>query len=122
VEITRVESTTSEQPNRALLAYAMTMQSHGNNASMAYDLIRNVPNKFVAIQMICRSYGFYGDLYESLTNVPEFVSTSGQADFIYNIMFGYSRGNGNVPEPWKAFDSSYPFILNWHLNYIDENS
>jgi energy-coupling factor transporter ATP-binding protein EcfA2 len=121
-EMARVENITDEQPNRRILAYALAMQDPSKNVSRAYGLIRNLPAKFATIQEICRSFSFYNDLHNGETNIPDFISGSDQADFLWNILYGYSEGTGVSEFSWKEFTQDYPKLKNQFILYLDENS
>ena len=122
IELTRVENITGDQPNRRILAYALAMQDPSKNLSKVYMLIKNLPAKFSAIEDISRSFSFYGDLYQAKANIPDFISGSDQADFLWNILYGYSEGKGDAGPAWKEFIQNYPVMLNRFIVYIDENS
>ncbi len=122
IEMTRIENITGEQPNRRVLSYALAMQDPAKNASQAYALIRNLPAKFAAIQDICRSFSFYNDLYKAETNIPDFISGSDEADFLWNILYGYSEGAGESGAEWKEFVQGYLQGINRFILYVDENS
>ena len=121
-EMNRIESSTNDQPNRNLLAHALVMQSPAKNTTEAYRLIKNLPVKFNAIQNICRSYAFYGDLHEARSNIPSFISSSDQSAFLWYLLYGYNQGTGMVEEEWRHFSNHYPEGLTNVIAYIDENN
>ena len=121
-EMSRVENTTGDQPNRRLLAYALMMQNPSKNAEQAYLLIKNLPVKFAALQNTCRSFAFYEDLYNAAARIPDGISGSDQANFLRFILIGYSQGKGDNNAAWKEFNQQYPRNINAFIQYIDENS
>ncbi len=122
MEMNRIENSTSDQPNRELLSHALVMQSPSKNSAEAYRLIKNLPAKFFAIQNICRSYAYYGDLDGARNNIPSFISAADQSSFLWQLLYGYSSNNLNVTEEWKVFAQQYPVNLTSNLVYIDENN
>jgi hypothetical protein len=122
VEMNRIENSTSDQPNRELLAQALVMQSPSKNTGEAYRLIKNLPAKFFAIQNICSSYAFYGDLDGARNNIPTFISAADQTFFLWQILNGYSKNNVIIKNEWKAFAQQYSVNLTRNLVYIDENN
>ena len=121
-EMSRVENTTGDQPNRRLLSYALMMQDPAKNSNEAYLLIKNLPVKFGAVQNISRSFAFYNDLYNAQARIPEAISGTDQADFFKFLLIGYSQGNEKVNPDWNEFTRRYQRNINAFILYIDENN
>jgi hypothetical protein len=121
-ELKRVENTSGGQPNRVKMAYALTLQSPDKNSEEAFGLIKNLNQKFFAIQHITRSFSFYGKLYEARLNIPPNISSTDQAAFLTMILFGYNEGTRIAGETWKEYLLNAPTNSYSHIIYIDENS
>jgi hypothetical protein len=121
-ELKRVENTSGGQPNRVKMAYALTLQSPDKNSAEAFGLIKNLNQKFFAIQHITRSFSFYGKLYDARLNIPPNISSTDQAAFLTMILFGYNEGTRIAGEAWKEYLLNAPTNLYSHILYIDENS
>jgi hypothetical protein len=122
IELTRVENVKTSQPNRRILANALMMLDASKNLTRAKELIKNSFLKFTSIQGICRSFAFYGNLYDARSNIPDFISASDEADFLSFILLGYSEGINKDPISWKSFDERYYSMQTLFILYIDENS
>jgi energy-coupling factor transporter ATP-binding protein EcfA2 len=121
-EMERVENVSSDQPNRSLLAYALTMQDPEKNLLQAYALIRNLRVKYSSMQDMCQAIAFHGDLYEAEKNIPESISATDQAAFLRKILAGYTEGNGGYGAAWSKYNSMYPVLIYQYIAYIDENN
>ena len=121
-ELNRKENSTNEQPNRGLLAYAICMQNPSENLSKAYGLIRNLRSKFEVSQLICRSFGFHQELYDAQINIPEYNSGADQAQFLWNILYGYYKGKGETKGAWENYIQGYPPRIILNLRYVNENN
>jgi energy-coupling factor transporter ATP-binding protein EcfA2 len=121
-EMNRTENLTTGQPNREVLVQALVLQSPSKNTEEAYRLIKNLPVKNGALQNICRSYAFYGNLDGARSNIPPFISASDQSDFLWEILYGYSLGNARIDSSWMRFSKAYPVFLTSNLLYVDENN
>jgi hypothetical protein len=121
-ELNRKENSTNEQPNRGLLAYAITMENPSENLSKAYALIRNLRSKFEISQLICRSFAFHEGLYDAEMNIPEFNSDADQATFLWSILYGYYTGKGETKGAWKNYIQGYPPRIIMNFRYVNENS
>jgi len=122
IEMSRQEGIKTEQPNRRILAHALSMQSASENLGKSYELIKNLPEKFASIEGICSSLSFHGDLYGATQNIPEYISASDEAYFIRAILQAYSEGNGNGGAGWIEFENSYQTMQNHFIQYIDESN
>ncbi len=118
----RVENIQSGQPNRRVLAYAMTMQDPAHQVQPAMDVIKNLPEKFASIQAVCRSLAFYGDLFGAVSHIPESISGSDEADFLWLILIGYQEGKQPSDPSWKTFGEQYPVMPTKFMLYIDESN
>ena len=123
VELDRVGNITTGQPHRQVLAFALAMQDPIGKSPEAYGLIKNLGGKFNAIQRICYSHGFHGELYAAQANIPQFISSTDEAVFLRNILSGYGDGDERkVPDEWLEFEAYYITIFTRWINYIDESS
>jgi hypothetical protein len=121
-EMDRKENRTNNQPNRGLIAYALTLENPSENTQKAYVLIRNLWAKFEATRDICRAFAFRKELYGAEENIPAYISSSDQADFLWAILLGYSEGTTETRAGWKKFELGYPSRLNMNIEYVDENN
>jgi energy-coupling factor transporter ATP-binding protein EcfA2 len=122
IELTRIENLSTGQPNRILLAYALSMQDPQKNSPEAYTSIKNIGNKFWPTLRISRAFAFHGDLYHAQQNIPENISDSDQAEFLWNILYGYADGSGTQKNDWKEFTSNYPWVNTRVIIYINEDN
>jgi len=122
IELTRIENLSTGQPNRILLAYALSMQHPQKNSPEAYTSIKNIGNKFWPTLRISRAFAFHGDLYHAQQNIPENISDSDQAEFLWNILYGYADGSGTQKNDWKEFTSNYPWVNTRVIIYINEDN
>lgn len=120
VELRRVENLTTGQPHRQVLAYALAMQNPEANSEEAYRLIKNLGAKFIAIQFLCRAFGFHSMLYQAQSHIPDFISGTDQAIFLRQILYGYSEQQQRA-ERWNEFEKYYITSNTQWINYIDEN-
>ena len=118
-ELGRVTSITEQQPHRHLLGYSLLLKEGQKNSAQAYQLIKNLQFKFLAIAHICRAYGSNDQLYLAKENIPANISDTNQADFLAEILYGMSEQK-QLPNSWLNFISSYqPGRTHW-IFYIDE--
>ena len=122
IELTRIENLSTGQPNRILLAYALAMQDPKGNSAEAYKAVKNIGNKLVPTLRISRSFAFNNDLYRAQQNIPENTSDTDQADFLWNIVYGYAEGTSIEKSDWKYFNSNYQRINTRFINYINEDN
>jgi hypothetical protein len=122
IELTRIENLSTGQPNRILLAYALSMQDPQRNSAEAYTVIKNIGNKFWPTLRVSRAFAFHGDLYRAQQNIPENISDSDQAEFLWNIVYGYADGSGIQKSDWKEFTSNYPWVNTRAIIYINEDN
>lgn len=122
VELGRIENLTTGQPHRQVLAYALTMQDPIANSPKAYQLIKNLGGKFIAMQRIGYSYSFHDELFLAMNNTPEFISDTDQAIFLWNILYGYDEGQSDHDKRWDEFKLYYEWTRTRWINYIDESS
>ncbi len=122
LELSRVQDETGEQPNRRVLAYALMMQDPKKNIDTAYALIKNLPLKSDPFAEMCRSFAFSGDLYDARRIIPHSISGSDEAAYLQNILYGYSEAAGTPQPNWQVFNENYTPLLNWFIQYIDENN
>jgi hypothetical protein len=119
-EMKRVENTSGSQPNRSLIAYALTMANPGKNEQEAYTVIRNLPAKFKAMQSICRAYAFYNDLYKARSGIPADISGSDEAAFLTFILIGNAEDKKPTDDSWIQYESNDPTRRLQFIQYIDE--
>jgi hypothetical protein len=118
----RKENRTNDQPNRGLIAYALTMENPSGNTQKAYMLIKNLGSKNEVTENISRAFAFRKELYGAEENISANISSSDEADFLWAILLGYSEGMTETRPGWKKFDLGYPPRLNANLQYVDENN
>jgi hypothetical protein len=121
-ELARADNNSASQPNRINIGYALTLKSPDNNSTEAFGLIKNLDQKFFAIQHIVRSHAYHGQLNNAQSIIPENISSTDQADFLAMILFGYNEKSGIAAPSWNnylvyAVPRRYDYII-----YIDENS
>lgn len=122
IELSRIENLSTGQPNRILIAYALAMQDPLKNSAKAYKTVKNVGNKLWPTLRVSRAFAFHGDLYHAQQNVPENISDTDHADFLWNILYGYADGAGSEKNDWKEFTSNYPWVNTRAINYINEDN
>jgi len=122
IELTRIENLSTGQPNRILIADALAMQDPLKNSPEAYKTIKNIGNKFWPALRISRAFAFHGDLYHAHQNTPENISDSDQAEFLWNILYGYADGLGSKRDDWKEFSSNYQWQNTRVIIYINEDN
>ncbi len=122
IELTRIENLSTGQPNRILLAYALAMQDPDKNSDEAYTTIKNIGNKFWPRLRICRAYAFHGDLYGANQNIVENVSDADQAEFLWNILYGYSDGQDVKDKRWLEYTDNHFWQNTRFINYINEDN
>lgn len=122
VELDRIENLTTGQPNRQNLSHALVMQNPSKNVDEAYLLIKNLGGKFNAMQRICQSFAFHGELYQAISNIPDFISDTDRAVFLWNIIHGFAEGTQTTSSSWVLFDTQYVTNNTRFINYIDEGS
>jgi hypothetical protein len=121
-ELNRTQNVTGGQPNREVLAYALAMQDPDGNLDEINLLIKNLPQKFSAIQNTCRAFAFHDELYQSEAHIPRLISDDDQADFLWNILYGYSMSGADPGAEWLAYHQNYrPFIVH-QIGYVDESN
>jgi energy-coupling factor transporter ATP-binding protein EcfA2 len=120
-ELGRVGNVTSAQPQRQLIAYAITLQNPKGRTAEANLLIKNLGGKSNAQQRMTHAHGFKSLLYSGRQNFPPLISDTDQAAFTWWLLYGYQMGNNYFPDAWKSFDR-YDVKTNteW-IGYIDEN-
>ncbi len=121
VELNRLENLTTGQPNRQVLAFAVVMRDPSATAE-ASRLIKNIGNKFVAMQRVCQAQAFHSQLHEAQASVPQFISDSDHAIFLWNILYGHAIAQATVAEGWSEFNSYYVSLFTQWIFYIDESN
>jgi hypothetical protein len=122
IELTRIENLSTGQPNRILIAYALAMQDPHQHTPDAYKIIKNIGNKYWPGLRISRAFAFHDDLFGAYQNINENVSDGDQAEFLWNILYGYAEGKDEVQPEWREFSDSYFWQFTRVILYIDENN
>lgn len=122
VEMNRAKNVTTGQPNRATLAFALTMQDPAKNIAEANKLIKNLPGKMVAIQNSTRSFGFHGQLYNALQIEPDLTSDDDHAYFLWNALYGMGESSPDQDPSWNRFNNGYLLFQSRFILYVDENN
>lgn len=122
VELSRAENISEGQPNRQVYAQSLVMKSPSDNVSEAYKVIRNIPDKSMAVRNICRAYAFHGELHKAQSVIPAVVSDSDLANFLWFFLYGYEEGKAILPKEWENFSEKYYSRQSLFIKYINENS
>ena len=122
IELTRIENLATGQPNRILIAYALAVQDPNKNSPEAYRIIKNIGNKSQPMTRISRSFAFHNNLHEAVNNMPSNLSDQDQAEFLFNIYFGYYESQVDQNGEWKEFISNTPWWLNSFIIYVNEDN
>ncbi|HEY5690197.1 MAG TPA: hypothetical protein VIS49_01970, partial [Cyclobacteriaceae bacterium] len=122
IELSRIENLATGQPNRILIAYALAMQDPAKNTPEAYKVIKNIGNKFGPMIRVSRSFAFHNDLYGAVSNMPPNLSDEDQADFLFNIYFGYQDSQENQKEEWAEYIQNVPWWLNSFIIHVNEDN
>ncbi len=122
IEVTRIENLATGQPNRQLISFALALQNPEQNADEAYKVIKNIFNKTLPTQKICRSFAYHGKLYEARQQVTPNISDSDQATFLWNTIYGYSLTFPENKPEWQNFSKRYFPQYNRFIVYINENN
>jgi energy-coupling factor transporter ATP-binding protein EcfA2 len=122
VEFNRTGIVTTAQPHRIQLAYANTLYDPEGNLEESFRIIKNLPQKILANQLITRSIGFHADLYGAKSKFPENISDDDYAILLREILYGYAEGKGEVKKSWVKFQKDYVWAVKGWILYIDESS
>jgi hypothetical protein len=122
VEITRIENLTTGQPNRQLISQALALQNPERNVEEAHRVIKNIFNKTLPTQKICRSFAYHDNLYEARAHVVSNISDTDQITFLWNIVYGYNLAQGSVKPEWQGYSARYFPQHNRFINYINEDN
>lgn len=120
-ELGRVGDVTSGQPQRQLIAQAITLQNPDGRTAEANLLIKNLGGKSNAQQRMTHAHGFKSLLYSGRQNFPPLISDTDQTVFTWWLLYGYQMGNDYFPDAWKSFDRYYVKTNTEWVGYIDEN-
>ena len=121
-ELARTQNVTGGQPNREVLAHALALQSPSANMDEINKLIKNLPEKTFAFQHTARSYAFQHELFEARDHIPRLISDDDQANFLWNILYGYSQTAIKPGAEWETFQKYYrPFFVH-RIEYVDESN
>jgi hypothetical protein len=121
IELTRIKSLSTGQPNRQLIAHALAMQDPWKNGPEAYKTIKNIGNKFDPSLRITRAFAFHGDLFGAQQQIIQNISDGDQARFLWNILYGYSQGKNENKSEWKQYNEIQQ-IGNRFIGYVNENN
>jgi hypothetical protein len=116
------ENITEGQPDKALLAISLVLQSPSQNEARALHLIKNIPEKADALQNICSAYAFNQEIYSAKENVAPLISASDQALYNWHILYGYAESKKRDTNEWKEYDKNYFSRFNLFIRYINENN
>lgn len=122
MELPRTEITTQDQPNREMLAAALSLNPTGKNIDEAFRIIKNIPNRFYATSYICGALGFDDKLFEAKANIPELCSDADICDFYGLILLNYSLNKKIAGKEWKIYNNGYAPLSILDLRYIDEDN
>lgn len=121
IELTRIENLSTGQPNRQLIAHVLVMQDPEKNAPEAYRTIKNIFNKFDPTLRISRSFAFHGDLFGARQQITGNISDGDQAQFLWNILYGYSQGKNENKMDWQQYSEIEKFN-NRFIDYVTEEN
>ncbi len=119
-EIDKIENLTTGQPNRTMLSYALALQNNKQDLDKAYNVIKNVPFKFVGYERIARSIAYHQHMFDANASIPDNISDTDITIFLWNIMYGYSLSAGQVDENWKIYNENYPWWLTRLIIYNND--
>ncbi len=103
-ELNRAQNVTGFQPNRQVIAFALSMQDPGKNMTEINRLIKNLPQKLAPIQATSRAFAFHNQLYNAQAHIPTLISTDDLALSNWFIYYGYSLSGVNAPADWNSYD------------------
>ena len=121
-ELSRTVNLTSEQPNRQVLAEALTLQSPDKNKDEIARLIRNLSQKNWAYQSIAMSFAFRNELYQAKEAIPALISDGDMSSFIWMILYRYGQTNSIMEPGWKIFSQQHRPQTTDGLVFINENN
>jgi energy-coupling factor transporter ATP-binding protein EcfA2 len=122
VEFGRTGIVTTFQAHRILLSYANTLYDPKENLEESFRIIKNLPQKILANQLIIRSLAYHGDLYKAKSQFPDNISDDDYAILLSEILYGYAEGKGELKRNWKEFQGNYPWFVSRWIFYIDEST
>jgi hypothetical protein len=122
IELPRSETTTQDQPNREMLAAALSLNPTNKNIDEAFRIIKNIPNRFYATSYICGALGFKDKLFEAKSSIPELCSDTDIADFYALILYNYNLNKKISGKEWDMYNGDYTPLSILDLRYIDENN
>ncbi len=120
-ELGRVGNVTTGQPQRQLIAYAITLQNPELRRTEANLLIKNLGAKSIAQQRMAHAHGFHSLLFAGRQNFPPLISDTDQAIFNWWLLYGYQKGSNPPADTWKNFERYHVKTNTEWINYIDEN-
>lgn len=121
-ESTRIENLATGQPNRQIISYALVMKDPEANTDEAYKTIKNIGNKIVPTLRISRAYAFHGNLFDAMLQVPENSSDGDQANFLWNVLYGYGQGKETNQPEWAQFNNNYLRPQARYIIYVNESN
>jgi len=122
-EIDKTRNLSTTQPNRVLLAYALTMMQD-DLVGEAYKTIKNVEFKNIGLQRICQALAFHGKLFEASKNVPDNISDQDLCLFLWQVVYGYDRGmkiEDQKPQ-WNEFEANYLLGFVAFIDFVNESN
>jgi hypothetical protein len=121
VELSRITNLTSNQSNRILIAWALSLKDPEANSDEAYKMIKNIGNKFTPIQRICRAYAFHGNLFGATQQIIPNSSDSDIAAFLWNIIYASNFNSMSIGPEWEDYTKNYFFQYTRFLNLANED-
>ena len=120
IEMSRLDNPAVFQPNRHQVAIALMYLDQEKNYREAYQTIKNSGNKFASMTRFSIAYAFRGNLYQSLHQAPQFISTADKANFLRSSIDGFNLTQ-NKKKEWQKFQDNTLFFYRLYLPYINEN-
>ena len=121
VEMNRTKDLTTGQPNRVQLAFALAMYDPSKNQAEAYQVIKNVGGKSNAIMMIAGAHAFHDNLFEGLRNIPDNISYTDRARFLWRLIYSLQDGMDNTDKSWDQFTDGQRWWITQWIPYVDDN-
>lgn len=121
-EVSRVEITTQDQPNREVLAASLALKPTSENIAEAFRLVKNIPGRFYATSYICGALGFDDKLFEAKSHIPELCSDTDISDFYALILYNYDLKKKISGKEWESFNRNYTKLSLLDLRYVDESN
>lgn len=121
VEMNRTKDLTTGQPNREQLAFALTMYNPSKNQAEAYQVIKNVGGKSNAIMRMAGAHAFHGNLFEGLQNIPDNISYTDRARFLWRLIYSLQDGMDNTDKSWDQYTNGHRWWIAQWIPYEDDN-